>query len=58
MLPLRPQIFVSLAEESEAVEEARSPRRVARISGFPWCLDGVFCCCLSGFEGSTVGCAA
>jgi hypothetical protein len=37
MLYLRPQISVSLAEESEAVEEARPPHRVVKTSGFPWC---------------------
>jgi hypothetical protein len=37
MLLLRPEISESLVEEREAVDEARPPRRVAMISGFPWC---------------------
>ena len=42
MLSKRFQISKSLAEECEAVGEARPPRRVARISGFHWCRDGSF----------------
>ena len=38
-LPL--QISESLAEECEAVGEARPPRRVVRISVFLWCCDGI-----------------
>jgi hypothetical protein len=33
-----------LAEECDAVGEARPPGGVASISGLPWCRDGVFCC--------------
>ena len=36
MLSMWLQISESLAEECEAVGEARPPRRVARISGVHW----------------------
>ena len=41
MLSKRFQISDSLAEECEAVGEARPPRRVAEISDFQWCSDGI-----------------
>ena len=41
MLSKRFQISESLAEECEAVGEARPPRRVAGISVFQWCRDGI-----------------
>ena len=43
MLSKRFQISESLAEECEAVGEARPPRRVAEISDFQWCRDGNLC---------------
>jgi hypothetical protein len=45
ILSLRLQLHESLTEECEAVEDVRPSRRVARISGFPLCRDGVFRCC-------------
>ena len=39
MLSMRHQISESLAEECEAVGEARPPRRVAKISGVHRCCD-------------------
>jgi len=42
-LSLRFRIFESLAEECEAVGEARPPRSMARISDFHRRCDGVFC---------------
>ena len=39
LLSEQSQVSESLAEECEAVGEARPPRRVARISGVHWCCD-------------------
>jgi hypothetical protein len=62
-LSLRLQLLESLVEECEVVEEARPPRRVAKISGFLLCRDEVFCCCsldpgFFGSGGSTTMCEA
>ena len=48
------QVSESLAEECEAVGEARPPRRVARIGGFIGTATGVFCRSNAEAKGSTM----
>ena len=43
LLSLQFQVSEFLADECEAVGEARPPRRVARIGGFVGAATGVFC---------------
>jgi hypothetical protein len=59
MLSYQLQISESLAEECEAVDEARPPRRVARIGGLHWCRNGslLLTACWSRRAGDQV-CAA
>jgi len=56
LLSEQSQVSESLAEECEAVGEARPPRRVARIGGFIGAATGVFCRSNAGVEGSTIVC--
>ena len=56
LLSEQSQVSESLAEECEAVGEARPPRRVARIGGFIGAASGVFCRSNARAEGSTIVC--
>ena len=56
MLSEQSQVSESLAEECEAVGEARPPRKVVRIGGFTGAASGVFCRSNAGAKGSTIVC--
>ena len=56
LLSEQSQVSESLAEECEAVGEARPPCRVARIGGFIGAATGVFCRSNARAEGSTIVC--